>query len=238
MGGRRRRTVECPRDVPWHQLVNLELRACPITQVMFMDILESASSLQRVSTQLHRQTSATAQDRRPIRHDALQSLTIQGDGPLDSIFAGFSFPSLRSLVLLCIAPRAAFPAGWPFSKPGLLLQIVEQAQLGLEKLDLNMCGTVDESTLIACLKLPTMSTLLKLSLCAYWPMFTDRFIHLLNPTVNDGLLLPHLEGLVLHHCATRDGVVADMLQARRKIAGKLRSILVYYDDDSERHPLL
>ncbi|KAL1727216.1 hypothetical protein EV714DRAFT_275845 [Schizophyllum commune] len=231
------RTVECPRDVPWHQLVNLELRACPITQAMFMDLLESASSLQRVATQLHRQISATAQDRRPIRHDALQSLTIQGDGPLDSIFAGFSFPSLRSLVLLCIAPRAAFSAGWPFSKPGLLLQIVEQAQLGLEKLDLNMCGTVDESTLIACLKLPTMSTLLKLSLCAYWPMFTDRFIHLLNPTVNDGLLLPHLEGLVLHHCATRDGVVADMLQARREMAGKLRYILVYYDDDSERHPL-
>ncbi|KAI5894195.1 uncharacterized protein SCHCODRAFT_02623985 [Schizophyllum commune H4-8] len=80
-----------------------------------------------------------------------------------------------------------------------------------------------------------MSTLLKLSLRAYWPMFTERFIHLLNPTTNDGLLLPRLERLVLEYCATRDGVVADMLQARRAMAGKLRYVWVLYGDG--RHPL-
>ncbi|KAL1723671.1 hypothetical protein EV715DRAFT_190743 [Schizophyllum commune] len=230
--------VECP-DAPWRQLVELELLDCPLTLDTFMDVLEDAPLLQRVFTQVDCQSPVTIQNQGPIRHDALRDLTVKGDGPLDVVFSACSFPALRKLALWGIkSPYDPDPPGWPFWQPDLLLQVVRQAERGLERLHLDACGTISESMLIDCLRLPQMSTVLKLTISTTEPVITQRLISLFDPATSDPVLLPSLEKLILEGCATEDGVIAEMLLARRAKTDKLRYVLVDYDSGTWAYPRL
>ncbi|KAI5900195.1 uncharacterized protein SCHCODRAFT_02031035 [Schizophyllum commune H4-8] len=146
--------VECPVNVPWQQLVELDLHACPITQNMLMYILDKAVLLQSATTRLYCTDVAMPRARRPIRHTSLQYISLEGDGPLDTVFTICSFPALRSLDLVSDTGRDADPNGWPFLQPDLLTRIVKQAKAGLESLCLDSCGTIDESTLVSVFGLP------------------------------------------------------------------------------------
>ncbi|KAL1693936.1 hypothetical protein GGG16DRAFT_123033 [Schizophyllum commune] len=220
--------VECP-DAPWRQLVELELLDCPLTLDMFMDILEDAPLLQRVSTQVDCQFPATVQNRRPIRHDALRDLMVKGNGPLDVVFTAYSFPALRELALCSpMCHNKPDPAGWPFWEPNLLLHVVEHAERGLERLYLSTCGTINEPVLIDCLRLPQMSTILELTIEAPQPVFTEGLISVFHPTSSGSVLMPNMRSLLLEGCTTDDGVIADMLLARRAKSDGLRWVSVGY----------
>ena len=113
-----------------------------------------------------------------------------------------------------------------------------QAERGLERLHLDACGTISESMLIDCLRLPQMSTVLKLTISTTEPVITQRLTSLFDPAMSDPVLLPSLEKLILEGCATEDGIIAEMLLARRAKTDKLRYVLVDYDSDTWAYPRL
>ncbi|KAI5835244.1 hypothetical protein K523DRAFT_228651 [Schizophyllum commune Tattone D] len=232
--------LEFPGNAPWHQLVNLEVLGRRLRQNKFLDILEGATSLQSVSATLDGAISSAAQFRRPICHKALRSVTVEGDGPLDLVFSKCSLPALRELALLVISRPDQWddsPA-WPFWQPrSMLLQVVAQAESGLERLCIGSCGTIDESILSECLQLPQMSTMLELSLATTRPsVITERLISLFHPAQRGPVLMPDLRALLLAGCATADGVIADMLLARRARTDRLAFVSVEYESRDRTNP--
>ncbi|KAL1707543.1 hypothetical protein EV121DRAFT_277927 [Schizophyllum commune] len=225
--------LEFPGNAPWHQLVNLENQ--------FLDILEGATSLQSVSATLDSAISSAAQFRCPICHKVLRSVTVEGDGPLDLVFSKCSLPALRELALLVIESRPDQwddPPAWPFWQPrSMLLQIVAQAESGLERLFIGSCGTIDESILSECLQLPQMSTMRELSLATTRPsVITERLISLLHRTRRDPVLMPDLRALLLAGCATANGAIADMLLARRARTDRLSFVSIEYESRYRINP--
>ncbi|KAL1693751.1 hypothetical protein GGG16DRAFT_110932 [Schizophyllum commune] len=233
--------LEFPGNAPWHQLVNLEVLGRRLRQNQFLDILEGATSLQSVSATLDGAISSAAQFRCPICHKVLRSVTVEGDGPLDLVFSKCSLPALRELALLVIESRPDQwddPPAWPFWQPrSMLLQIVAQAESGLERLFIGSCGTIDESILSECLQLPQMSTMRELSLATTRPsVITERLISLLHPTRRDPVLMPDLRALLLAGCATADGAIAYMLLARRARTHRLSFVSIEYESRYRINP--
>ncbi|KAL1727219.1 hypothetical protein EV714DRAFT_286684 [Schizophyllum commune] len=147
-----------------------------------------------------------------IAHHALRTLHVEAPvngGPLDDIFSVMALPSLRIFSL-----KTDFVQDmddWPF---------LDKASFYLES-----CN-VDETTLIECLRLPQMTTIIRLAVRDLPCDITRRTISLLTP---DGEKMPFFPQL-------KDGRVAEMLQARDAYGFGIVDAEVHFED-GEKHEL-
>ncbi|KAL1666797.1 hypothetical protein GGF50DRAFT_50073, partial [Schizophyllum commune] len=224
-----------PLDAPWQTLQSVDLRDSLITHLDFMHILRSSPSLMALRVNAYRTRIGDASAMSPIAHHALRTLYVEAPvngGPLDDIFSVMALPSLRIFSL-----KTDFVQDmndWPFLDKGVLLEFLGRIRGGLESFYLESCN-VDETTLIECLRLPQMTTIIRLAVRDLPCDITRRTISLLTPDGEKTPFFPQLQVLCLESCATgQDGRVAKMLQARDAYGFGIVDAEMHFDD-GEKH---
>ncbi|KAL1741417.1 hypothetical protein HDZ31DRAFT_45503 [Schizophyllum fasciatum] len=233
-------------DVDWSHIMALHLRRCSIDQMTLVRIISSAPALRVVEVEM---TKVNLQDVsvarfRPIYALALESLSIEGDGPQDELFHALHPPRLRHLSLrpsLSLPVKGPASAGWPFVDIRILFDFLNRLHGSLEYFILLRGGTTfDETALIRIVEMPQLSQLTLLHVVEISGLAGDRFFSTIHGDPDAGRLslLPSLQRIGLSACSTTDGVLSRMLQYRYSHDFPLRTaVLHHHRDDRKCHPI-
>ncbi|KAL1754141.1 hypothetical protein FB107DRAFT_216339 [Schizophyllum commune] len=216
-------SIPLPKDVPWHRLVSAHIDDSPIPRSEFLEIIAIGQSLAQLDVRLCPDADEPLRPlQTPITQHCLQSLIICDDEPLDSLLQSLRFPSLREMRL---RSKASDPPAWPCHDARILRQFVQAISGGLHVLEISDAVSLSEGDLIALLQLPQTASLTTLQVSG--SLVRDAFFAFLDPAYGSPLA-PGLINLIIDHCATTDGILADMITSRRQHLLPLRIVDVAY----------
>ncbi|KAL1729747.1 hypothetical protein EV714DRAFT_273440 [Schizophyllum commune] len=205
-----------PCNVPWSQMVSVNLKGCLVAPDVLSDILSTAPRLQKLSVQMARLQRL---NHKIIQHDSLRELAIEGVRAQDSLLRMLHLPHLTELVLhpLVASPLVTKSSDWPVKAPAALHSFIDHLADGLENLDIVDAGAFNESALLHLLSLHKLSNLRRLHFSTRKALSGDRLFQkmLPNQPTGDPALLPRLEILSLANFKMSDGVISGMLHARQ-----------------------
>lgn len=217
-------TVPAPLYVPWTQLATAHLYDSPITNEAFLDMMASGHNLKDVSVRLTCDTLPLVPFQRRITQNALESLTIRSDDPLDDAFDNIHFPALRQLFLWSNSQNVH---AWPCKDVRSLCHFLAGVSPGLDSFRLTPGGNITEDALIRIISLPQMATLTSLDVRLSLGI-SDLLFTRLTPLSGRTPLLPYLQELLVAKCATDDGTVGRLVRLRQGHAYPLHYLDIAY----------
>ncbi|KAL1760316.1 hypothetical protein FB107DRAFT_203491 [Schizophyllum commune] len=227
-----------PCNVPWSQMISIDLEKCIVAPNLFLSILLTAPHLRNLSVRMDRLPPI---NHRRIMHHSLQHLYLEGVGAQDDILRILHLPNLTELTLhpLRSPPVGTDYSDWPATAPDILHSFIERLAEGLEKLRIIDTGILHESEFLHLVALPQMANLRHLHILSLTVIAGDTLFQRMLPSRYTGALslLPRLESMRLAECTTTDGVISDMLSARHRLRYPLHRICFEYPRSAQKpHP--